>query len=57
MDRPGFDPADIAKGEVLLTAHAATFEPKVLRLGVTQGGRLLDRRWPEVMAAVSERRA
>jgi ABC-2 type transport system permease protein len=29
----------------------------VLRLGVTQGGRLLDRRWPEVMAAVSERAA
>jgi ABC-2 type transport system permease protein len=29
----------------------------VLRLGVTQGGRRLDRRWPEVMAAVSERAA
>ncbi len=27
----------------------------VLRLGVGRGGRLLDRRWPEVMAAVSER--
>jgi ABC-2 type transport system permease protein len=29
----------------------------VLRLGITYGGRLLDRRWPEVMAAVSERAA
>jgi ABC-2 type transport system permease protein len=29
----------------------------VLRVGITQGGRLLDRRWPEVMAAVSERSA
>ncbi|HEY5821540.1 MAG TPA: hypothetical protein VIT20_06170 [Propionibacteriaceae bacterium] len=28
-----------------------------LRLGITQGGRLLDRRWPEVMLAVSERSA
>ena len=28
----------------------------VLRLGLVHGGRLLDRRWPEVMAAVSERR-
>jgi ABC-2 type transport system permease protein len=28
----------------------------VLRIGVDQGGRLLERRWPEVMAAVSERR-
>ena len=28
----------------------------VLRLGVRAGGRLLERRWPEVMAAVSERR-
>lgn len=28
----------------------------VLRLGVTQGGKLLDRRWPEVLRAVSERR-
>jgi ABC-2 type transport system permease protein len=27
----------------------------VLRFGITQGGRLLDRRWPEVMDAVSER--
>jgi ABC-2 type transport system permease protein len=27
-----------------------------LRVGVAQGGRLLERRWPEVMAAVSERR-
>lgn len=30
VDRPGFDPADIAVGEQLLTAQAATFEPKVL---------------------------
>ena len=29
----------------------------VLRLGLTQGGRLLDRRWPEVLRAVSERAA
>lgn len=29
----------------------------VLRLGVSRGGRLLDRRWPEVMLAVSERSA
>ena len=28
----------------------------VIRLGVDQGGRLLERRWPEVLAAVSERR-
>jgi len=28
----------------------------VLRLGLVHGGRLLDRRWPEVIAAVSERR-
>ena len=27
-----------------------------LRVGVAQGGRLLERRWPEVMAAVSENR-
>jgi len=26
-----------------------------LRLGITHGGRLLDRRWPEVLSAVSER--
>jgi ABC-2 type transport system permease protein len=29
----------------------------VLRIGISQGGRLLDRRWPEVMQAVSERTA
>lgn len=29
----------------------------VLRLGVRHGGRLLDRRWPEVMQAVSEKSA
>lgn len=29
----------------------------VLRLGIHFGGRLLDRRWPEVMAAVSEKSA
>ncbi len=30
VDRPGFDPADIDAGEVLLVAQAATFEPKLL---------------------------
>jgi len=30
VDRPGFDPADVARGEALLIAHATTFEPKVL---------------------------
>jgi ABC-2 type transport system permease protein len=29
----------------------------VLRIGIRQGGKLLDRRWPEVMASVSERSA
>jgi ABC-2 type transport system permease protein len=29
----------------------------VLRIGIVQGGKLLDRRWPEVMAAVSEKAA
>jgi ABC-2 type transport system permease protein len=29
----------------------------VLRLGISLGGRMLDRRWPEVMHAVSERTA
>lgn len=29
----------------------------ILRVGIRQGGRLLDRRWPEVLAAVSERTA
>ncbi len=29
----------------------------VLRIGIAQGGKLLDRRWPEVMAAVSEKAA
>jgi ABC-2 type transport system permease protein len=29
----------------------------VLRLGIRKGGRLLDRRWPEVMLSVSERSA
>ena len=29
----------------------------VLRLGLVRGGRLLDRRWPEVLASVSERTA
>ena len=27
----------------------------VLRIGISQGGRLLDRRWPEALKAVSER--
>ena len=27
----------------------------VLRIGIRWGGRLLDRRWPEVLQAVSER--
>lgn len=27
----------------------------VLKIGIAQGGKLLDRRWPEVMAAVSEK--
>ncbi len=27
----------------------------VLRFGISQGGRLLDRRWPEVLRAVSEK--
>ncbi len=30
VDRPGFDPADVATGEALLVTHAKTFEPKVL---------------------------
>lgn len=29
----------------------------VLRVGIAQGGKLLDRRWPEVMATVSEKAA
>ena len=29
----------------------------VLRIGITQGGRILDRRWPEAMRAVSEKAA
>ena len=29
----------------------------VLRVGIAQGGRILDRRWPEVLTAVSERSA
>jgi len=29
----------------------------VLRIGMTQGGRILDRRWPEAMLAVSEKAA
>jgi len=29
----------------------------VLRVGIVQGGKLLDRRWPEVMSAVSEKAA
>ena len=32
MDRRGFDPADIAAGEALLTEHAAVFPPEDLRL-------------------------
>ena len=28
-----------------------------LRIGIRQGGKVLDRRWPEVMVAVSERTA
>jgi hypothetical protein len=30
VDRPGFDPADIAAGEALLTSFAASFGPKEL---------------------------
>jgi hypothetical protein len=41
VDRPGFDPADVAAGERLLTEQAAVFEPKVL-------GQLADR----VVAAI-----
>jgi ABC-2 type transport system permease protein len=29
----------------------------VLRIGIMQGGRILDRRWPEAMLAVSEKAA
>jgi ABC-2 type transport system permease protein len=29
----------------------------VLRVGIRQGGRILDRRWPEAMLAVSEKAA
>jgi ABC-2 type transport system permease protein len=29
----------------------------VLRIGIAQGGRILDRRWPEAMLAVSEKAA
>jgi ABC-2 type transport system permease protein len=29
----------------------------VLRIGIAQGGRILDRRWPEAMLAVSEKTA
>jgi ABC-2 type transport system permease protein len=29
----------------------------VLRIGIEQGGRILDRRWPEAMLAVSEKAA
>jgi len=32
VDRPGFDPADIAAGEALLPEHAAVFPPEDLRL-------------------------
>ena len=32
VDRRGFDPADIAAGETLLTEHAAVFPPEDLRL-------------------------
>ena len=32
VDRRGFDPADIAAGEALLTEHAAVFPPEDLRL-------------------------
>ena len=31
VDRRGFDPADVAAGEALLTGHAATFAPEPLR--------------------------
>ena len=30
VDRPGFDPADVTQGEVLLTGQASAFEPKAL---------------------------
>jgi len=36
VDRPGFDPAEVAVGERLLTGQAGTFEPKLL-------GQLADR--------------
>jgi ABC-2 type transport system permease protein len=29
----------------------------VLRIGIAHGGRILDRRWPEAMRAVSEKTA
>jgi ABC-2 type transport system permease protein len=29
----------------------------VLRIGIAQGGKMLDRRWPEVMTSVSEKSA
>ena len=32
VDRRGFDPADIANGEELLTEHAKRFPPEDLRL-------------------------
>ena len=32
VDRRGFDPADIARGEQLLTEHAAVFPPEDLRM-------------------------
>ena len=39
VDRRGFDPADIAAGEALLTEHAAVFPPEDLRL---LAGRVVD---------------
>ncbi len=39
VDRRGFDPADIAEGEALLTEHAALFPPEDLRL---LAGRVVD---------------
>ena len=39
VDRRGFDPADIAAGERLLTEHAAVFPPEDLRILAGRGRR------------------
>ena len=44
VDRRGFDPADIADGEALLTEHAAVFPPEDLRL---LAARVVDRIDPD----------